>query len=144
MPKTIRPFFCTLKNIGFMFGTTKKTTANSTSSTDLGGGDQTCVIAKGTTIEGKFFCTENVRLDGAINGQIKVDKRLVMGETGLVDGNITALNCAVKGKVHGDITVKEQLHLLETAYIDGNIQATSMIVDEGARHNGRSSIGAVK
>lgn len=126
-----------------MFGQAKKPASNSSASTDVSG-DQTCVIAKGTTIEGKFFCTENVRLEGVINGQIKVDKRLVMGETGLVDGNILATNCAVRGKIHGDIVVKEQLHLLETAFVDGNIQATSMVVDEGARHNGRSSIGSAK
>ena len=126
-----------------MFGSNSKSGQKPTNSIDLTD-NQTCVIAKGTTIEGKFTCTENVRLDGTINGQIKVEKRLVMGETGLVDGNIQATNCAVKGKIHGDIVVNEQLHLLETAFIDGNISATSMIVDEGARHNGRSSIGSMK
>ena len=109
-----------------------------------GTGDVTCVISKGTVIEGKFTCSENVRLDGTIIGEVRVEKRLVMGETGLVQGNINTLNCSIKGKIKGDIVVREQLHLLDTARIEGNIKAKSMIVDEGAQHNGNCQIGDLK
>ncbi len=111
----------------------------------MNGGDKegtvTTVIAKGTSIEGKFACTENVRLDGYIQGEVKVEKRLVIGETGHVAGNIHAKEAAIKGKIKGDIHVKEALHLLDTAIIDGNISAKTMIVDEGARYNGTCHIG---
>ena len=91
-----------------------------------------------------FFAQKTSGSKGSSMDKSRSIRRLVMGETGLVDGNILATNCAVRGKIHGDIVVKEQLHLLETAFVDGNIQATSMVVDEGARHNGRSSIGSAK
>lgn len=101
----------------------------------------TTVIAKGTTIEGKFACGENVRLDGAIHGEVKVDKRFVMGDGSYVQGNIIALNAAIKGKIKGDIQVKEALHLMDSAVIEGNISAKTMVVDEGARYNGSCRIG---
>lgn len=104
-------------------------------------GTMTTVIAKGTTIEGKFACGENVRLDGAIHGEVHVDKRFVMGDTSYVQGNIAARDAAIKGRVKGDIIVKEALHLMDTAIVEGNISARSLIVDEGARHNGTSRIG---
>ena len=65
-------------------------------------GTMTTVIAKGTTIEGKFACSENVRLDGAIHGEVQVDKRFVMGEGSYVQGNTHARNAAIKGKIKGD------------------------------------------
>jgi cytoskeletal protein CcmA (bactofilin family) len=105
-------------------------------------GAQTTVIAKGTVIEGKFSCADNVRLDGAINGEVHVDKRFVMGDGSHVKGNIHARDAAIKGKINGDLFVKEALHLLETAVIEGNISAKTMIVDEGARYNGSCKIGA--
>ncbi len=108
--------------------------------TDKEGGTTT-VIAKGTLIEGKFGCAENVRLDGAIHGEVKVDKRFVMGDTSTVEGNIHARDAAIKGRVKGDIHVKEALHLMDTAIVEGNISARSLIVDEGARHSGTSRIG---
>ena len=108
--------------------------------TDKEGG-QTTVIAKGTTIEGKFACAENVRLDGAIHGEVKVDKRFVMGDGSYVQGNIHARDAAIKGRIKGDVNVKEALHLMESAVIEGNISARTMIVEEGARYNGSCKIG---
>ncbi|MBK8557681.1 MAG: polymer-forming cytoskeletal protein [Lewinellaceae bacterium] len=104
-------------------------------------GAQTTVIAKGTVIEGKFMCSENVRLDGVIKGEVKVDKRLVMGEGSAVQGNIQARDAAIKGTVKGDLVIEEALHLMETAVIEGNITARTMIVEEGARYNGACKIG---
>jgi cytoskeletal protein CcmA (bactofilin family) len=105
-------------------------------------GVQTTVIAKGTTLDGKFQCTENVRLDGTIKGEVHVDKRFVMGEGSFVHGNIHARDAVIKGKITGDINVKEALHLMETAVIEGNITAKTMVVEEGARYNGACKIGA--
>ncbi len=102
---------------------------------------QTTVIAKGTLIEGKFMCTENVRLDGSVNGEVRVDKRLVMGDGSSVTGNIFARDASIKGRIKGDVNVKEALHLMDSAIIEGNISARTMIVDEGARYNGSCKIG---
>lgn len=126
-----------------MFGSSTK--EKSQTSAALNGADKegvaTTVIAKGTTIEGKFQCGENVRLDGAIHGEVKVDKRFVMGEGSYVQGNINARDAAIKGKIKGDVHVKEALHLMESAVIEGNITAKTMIVEEGARYNGSCKIG---
>ncbi len=102
---------------------------------------QTTVIAKGTVIEGKFICSENVRLDGTVNGEVRVDKRIVMGEGSAVNGNIFAKDASIKGRIKGDLNVKEALHLMDSAIIEGNISARTMIVDEGARYNGSCKIG---
>ncbi len=130
-----------------MFGSNTKdkkpaaTSAVMLNGTDKDGTAATTVIAKGTVIEGKFACAENVRLDGSIHGEVKVEKRFVMGDTSFVKGNINARDAAIKGKIQGDVNVKEALHLMETAVIEGNISARTMIVEEGARYNGSCKIG---
>jgi len=123
-----------------MFGSSTK---EKTPATPATGGDSaiTTVIAKGTVIEGKFVCAENVRLDGAIHGEVKVEKRFVMGDSSFVQGNINARDAAIKGKIKGDVLVKEALHLMDTAVIEGNITAKTMVVEEGARYNGSCQIG---
>jgi cytoskeletal protein CcmA (bactofilin family) len=126
-----------------MFGSSSK--EKSAAASNLGINDKeggaTTVIAKGTTIEGKFKCIENVRLDGTIIGEVKVDKRFVMGEGSSVQGNISARDASIKGRIKGDVHVKEALHLMDTAIIEGNITAKTMIVEEGARYNGACKIG---
>jgi cytoskeletal protein CcmA (bactofilin family) len=126
-----------------MFGsnTKEKNPSTTVSTGSEKEGAATTVIAKGTTIEGKFQCGENVRLDGSIHGEVKVDKRFVMGEGSYVQGNISARDAAIKGKIKGDVHVKEALHLMESAMIEGNITAKTMVVEEGARYNGSCKIG---
>ena len=126
-----------------MFGSNTKEKSNSAATMSIPDkeGSATTVIAKGTVIEGKFVCNENVRLDGAIHGEVKVDKRFVMGDTSYVNGNILASSAAIKGKIKGDIFIKDALHLMDSAIIEGNITAKTMVVEEGARYNGACKIG---
>lgn len=119
----------------------KKTTNPALANTIGNDKDATTVIAKGTVLEGKFACTENVRLDGSIHGEVKVDKRLVMGDSSFVQGNIVARDAAIQGRIKGDLVVNGALHLMESAVIEGNISARTMVVDEGARYNGTCKIG---
>lgn len=101
----------------------------------------TCIVSKGTKIEGKFSSTENVRLDGMIVGEVNCDSRLVMGETGKVDGKVKTKDADIRGRVEGEIIVFGSLQLRSTAIIQGNITATSMSVEEGAKWTGECKVG---
>jgi cytoskeletal protein CcmA (bactofilin family) len=100
-----------------------------------------CVVAKGTKIEGNFRSPENIRMDGTIVGEIRCDKKLVMGEDSLAEGKIFAQDAVIMGNVRGDINVTETLHLQSTAKIQGNIVTKYLIVDEGAVFNGDCKAG---
>ena len=102
---------------------------------------ETCVVASGTTFEGKFSATENVRLDGYIKGEVKCSQRLVMGETGRIEGNVRTKDAIIMGNIEGDLVVEGTLHLKGTAKINGSIQSKFMVVDEGARYVGECRIG---
>jgi cytoskeletal protein CcmA (bactofilin family) len=101
----------------------------------------TCVVATGTAIEGKFSASENVRLDGFLKGEVKCSQRLVMGETGRIEGNIRTKDAIIMGKIEGEIVAEGTLHLKGTAYIKGSITAKYMVVDEGAQYVGDCKIG---
>lgn len=105
------------------------------------GGEGNCVVSAGTRIEGGFSSSENIRLDGAVAGELRCDRRLVIGEKGQVEGKVTAAEAVIMGRIHGDLAVSGTLHLMGTARIDGDITAGLLIVDEGALYNGRCQIG---
>ena len=102
---------------------------------------ETCIISHGTVIEGKFKASENVRLDGILKGEVKCDKRLVMGEKGRVEGNIDTHDAIIMGNVEGELKAAGTLTLKGTALIRGTITAKFMIVEEGARYYGECNIG---
>lgn len=129
-----------------MLGTLTKSKSNNGSSASSNGmaaaaSGTTCVIAEGTTITGKFNATEDVRLDGVIEGDVKCDKRIVMGASGRVKGSIQAADAVIMGKIDGELIVANTIHLKSTANIQGNIKGKSMTVDEGAQYNGECKVG---
>ncbi len=127
-----------------MIGTkTKPGTDKNQSATSNGvkESSETCVIASGTAIEGKFNASENVRLDGQVKGEVKCSQRLVMGESGRIEGDIRTKDAIIMGKIEGSIVVEGTLHLKSTANIKGTIQAKFMIVDEGAQYSGECKVG---
>ena len=101
----------------------------------------TCVVAKGTLIEGKFYSKEDVRLDGTILGEIKCENRIVLGESGRVEGTLQTKNAVVMGTVEGEIEAIDTITLKSTAYIKGTIKASKFVVEEGARYIGECKIG---
>ncbi len=105
--------------------------------------NQTTVIAKDTKIEGKLISSQSIRLDGELVGKLECDKKLVLGNSGVINGEI---NCksdsSIGGYVKGDIVSAETLHLLSSARIEGNITAAKIIVESGAGYKGQLNIGS--
>ncbi len=100
----------------------------------------TSVIAEGTIIEGNFSSTESIRVDGTVLGEIRCEKRLVIGVTGKVEGDVYAAEGVIKGSIKGSMDIKNDLHLEETAIVSGSVKAGTIMVDEGAVFNGDSQM----
>ncbi len=121
--------------------TTKMLKSSSKSSKESGtfGSESfnTCVIASGTKIEGNFQSTENIRLDGEIIGDLACEKKLVIGPSGKVNGNVSAREAVIMGAITGDLEVLDSILLDKTAAVIGNVSAASVGIEEGAKYQGR-------
>ena len=85
--------------------------------------------------EGGISGGGDLQIDGTIKGDVRVG-RLIVGETGAVEGNVSADYIEVRGRVVGGISGK-QVKLIATAYVDGDITAEQMSSDIGAYFQGR-------
>ena len=74
--------------------------------------------------------------DGVIRGDVRVS-RLTIGETGRIDGTVSAELVEARGKVIGSITAK-QIRLFATAHIEGDITHEQLAMETGASFQGRS------
>ena len=77
----------------------------------------------------------DLQIDGAIKGDVRVG-RLIIGETGAVEGNVSADYVEVRGRIVGAVSGK-QVKLIATAYVDGDITAEQLSIDIGAYFQGR-------
>ncbi len=99
------------------------------------------ILSSGVKIEGKLSSDGNVRIDGAIIGDVTVNGNLTLGETSSLKGNIKANNVAVSGKVEGTIVVSEKLILESKSVLTGDLISKILVIEEGAKFNGKSSMG---
>ena len=119
-----------------MFKSTKTDSTPKNANVTLTASEPTCMIAKGTLLEGKFTSTEDVQVNGTIKGEVNCKQRLLMGPTGWIEGTIHTHSAIIKGHIKGTIIVQGVLHLHSTAKIDGTILAAILQVEEGAQYNG--------
>src|SRR5476651_777016 len=94
------------------------------------------LIAENVSLEGDLISDGDVQLDGAIRGDLKVS-HLSIGETGQVEGAITADAVEIRGRVVGTITAKT-VRLYATARMDGDLTHVQLAIDAGAQFVGRS------
>ena len=85
--------------------------------------------------EGNVSGAGDLQVDGAIKGDVRVG-RLIVGETGAIEGNVTADYLEVRGRIVGAVNGK-QVKLVSTAYVDGDITAEQLSIDIGAYFQGR-------
>ncbi|MBR6843513.1 MAG: polymer-forming cytoskeletal protein [Bacteroidales bacterium] len=95
------------------------------------------IITAGTKIKGDITATGDFRLDGMLEGNIQLNGKLVVGDTGIVKGNIMCQNANIIGTVDGNLSVKELLSLHATARITGDILINKLSIEPGAVFTGR-------
>ncbi|MDR1102026.1 MAG: polymer-forming cytoskeletal protein [Clostridiales bacterium] len=93
-----------------------------------------------TKITGDIATTSNLKVDGAVDGNLLSSCDIVIGETAVIRGNVHAGDVVVSGSVQGDISARSTLTLTEKGKIEGNIRATGFIVDIGSQFQGSCTI----
>lgn len=99
------------------------------------------IIGTGTTIVGELRSNGDVRIDGSIKGAVHSKAKVVLGVTGVIEGDTICQNADFSGTVQGKVEVSEMLFLKSTAKIMGDIIASKLVVESGAIFTGNCSMG---
>lgn len=98
-------------------------------------------FGNGTVINGDVSTEGDIRIDGKVTGNVSCKAKVVVGGTGIIEGDIVCQNAYIDGKVNGTIEVSELLILSKTANLSGDIKIKKLVVEEGAKFTGRCSMG---
>ena len=115
---------------------------NKTDMQDKPSGNGTTLIGAGTTLKGDIISNSDIRIDGAIKGNIQCAAKIIVGENGVVDGDVSGNQADIVGKVNGNIKAKELLQLRGNAVVNGNIYAGKLQIEPTATFNGQCHMGA--
>ena len=107
-----------------------------------GSGNGTTIISAGTTLKGDISSKNDLRIDGTIIGNISSTAKIVIGSSGVVEGDLNGNQADVVGKVSGNIKAKELLQLRGDAVVNGNLYAGKLQIEPTATFNGQCHMGA--
>ena len=94
------------------------------------------LISNGTDITGDIKSNGDIRIDGSLSGNLNTKGKVVIGQTGKVNGEVICKNSEVSGIVEGKITVSQLLILKASSRILGDISTSKLSIEPGAIFTG--------
>lgn len=94
------------------------------------------MLGAGTTIKGDIQSNGDFRIDGTLIGSINSKGKIVIGQTGQVEGEVHCRNADISGQLKAQIIVAELLTLKATAKISGEITTSKLSIEPGAKFSG--------
>ena len=98
-------------------------------------------LGASTKITGELHCGESLRIDGSVKGSIHCNQLLTIGEKGSIHATIEGETVVIGGEVQGDIKGTRKITLESTARVTGDLTTPGIVIQEGARLEGRIMIG---
>lgn len=96
------------------------------------------LVSPRARVQGHLRAEGAVRVDGSIEGEVEVKGDLVIGEKGIIQGNIKVENILIGGSVEGNITARGRAEILSSGEVRGDIIAATLVVEEGGLFIGNS------
>ncbi len=101
-------------------------------------------IAQGTTFKGDITSEGSFRVEGELIGNLNIKGKVVIGETGVIDGEVICESADIEGTFKGKLKVNI-CHFKNSARISGEVVTDELVVDAGASFNATCQMsGALK
>ncbi|MAS29770.1 MAG: hypothetical protein CMC44_04055 [Flavobacteriaceae bacterium] len=94
-------------------------------------------IENTTSLKGEIISSGDFRVDGILEGSIKIKGKIVVGKEGLIDGSVSCESADIEGKLKGKINVSGSFNLRSTAIVEGEVAIGKLIVESGASLNAK-------
>ena len=98
------------------------------------------LITEGITLKGTVEGEGVVQVEGTVIGEFNMVGAIIVADTGLIKGPITADVVRIAGRVEGNITAREHMRLEHTGTLIGDVATASLVVEDGGCLNGRSTM----
>ena len=116
-----------------MFNSKKKNEVVST-------GTINTIIGNNSKVEGLLEASDPTRVDGLVQGKILSKSSVIVGEHGVVKGDIIAIEILVAGTVYGNLKAEQRIELTETGRVLGDLVTKTLVIDKGASFKGNCTM----
>ena len=93
-------------------------------------------IVAGTTIKGEIISNGDFRIDGQLVGSIICKGKIVVGQSGTIEGEIECQNADLSGTIKAKVKVEQLLSLKASAKLNGEVITSKISIEPGAKFSG--------
>ena len=101
------------------------------------------ILSSDVDIKGNVKFTDDLVVDGKIEGEIISSGNLTIGENARIKAEINTGTIVVYGKIHGNLTGAQRIDIKSSAEVVGDIKTAVLSIEAGAIFVGKSTVGAV-
>ena len=94
------------------------------------------IIGEGFVFKGELQGASAIRIEGKIIGNVNVEGGIVLGEKGIIEGNVITRSAIIYGTIKGNIKTA-QLEIKRTGFVNGDITTDTLEIELGAQYNGK-------
>lgn len=81
---------------------------------------------------GNISAENDIRIEGIIQGNVSTSKKIVVGKTGQIIGNVKASHIHVLGTIIGEIYISDLVKIGSSAIVEGCIISRNIQIEPGA------------
>jgi cytoskeletal protein CcmA (bactofilin family) len=101
----------------------------------------TAWLGSSLEVKGEITGTEDLHIDGAVEGLIHLDDRkLTVGATAKVTADVNARDVVVYGYLKGNVRAKGRIEIKKDGAIIGNLTTAQIMIEDGADFKGSIEI----
>lgn len=104
-------------------------------------GGQRNILSNDVHIKGSVRFTNDLLVDGRIEGEISSDGALTVAENAHIKAEVKTKSVVIYGKVHGNIVCTDRVEIKASAEMVGDVKAGTLSIEPGAIFVGKSEVG---
>jgi len=98
------------------------------------------VIGLNVNLKGNLKNQGSIQVNGSVEGEVRSDDNVNVGETAVIKGPVSAKVVEVSGMIKGIVEASEKLEINPTGRVIGDINVKTLIIKQGAIFVGKSTM----
>jgi cytoskeletal protein CcmA (bactofilin family) len=103
-------------------------------------GDLNGFLDRGSHLRGDLQFETHFRVHGSLTGEVNTEGELIVGEGGVVEGQLRVGQIIISGLVKGSINAAAKVQITSTGKVYADVETSSLIVEDGALFEGKCTM----